>query len=183
MKNLPIIFVLLLLTSCQQNHPYDYNYEPRAMFRTTPPAHLYFKNMRSTYYEQISLPADTLDLYLLRRYPASSSRPILTAAIADNWMRDEAYLKLSLQWPTASSRDTFRIQWKTKDKAGFIHLRENSWVSQLNSAREIESALRSHYRLYWTSNEGQIHELFREEAERQAFLTTVKDFQKLTGKE
>lgn len=183
MKNVLKIFILFAIAGCQPNQSYDYNYQPRPMFRTTPPARLYFKNMRSTYYDQIAAPSDTQDLYLLRRYPSSSNRPILQAAIADNWMRDEAYLQLTLQWPAAYSRDTFRLQWKTKKESGFIDVNKNSWASQLNGAREVESALRSHYRFYWTSDEGQLHELLRERTERQAFLTTLRDFQKLTGQE
>lgn len=171
------------MTSCQPGQSYDYNYQPRPVFKTTPPAHLYFKNMRSSYYDQIAAPTDTLDLYLLRRYPRPANRPVLKAVIADNWMRDEAYIKLALQWPADTDRDTFRLQWKTKNESGFIHLKDNSWESQLDGVREIESALRSHFQFYWTSTEGQIYELFQGEAERQAFLTTVKDFQKLTGKE
>lgn len=183
MKFLPTFALIFLLIGCNSDQSYDYNYQPRAMFKTTPSSRIYFKNMRSAYYEQLSGRPDSMDVYRLRKYPQPADRPILQAIIADNWIRDEAYLLLEFNEFPVVRQDTFSLEWTDKNgQKGASRLEETTPEAQLRMSEELVEAINADYIIMWRSPRGKTYELFRDETERNAFRTTWKDFQRMTAR-
>jgi len=78
-----------LMTACG---PVPQEQETREDFATTDPSRIYFRNMRSTKYKESKQPGTRTQLYRFERFPDTNERPIIMPVIANNWMRDEAYL-------------------------------------------------------------------------------------------
>lgn len=148
-------------------------------FRTTQPSHLYFKNIRSSSYRQHT-PANTrLDLYRLRTSVDTERRPILHPVIVDNWMADEAYLQLEPNAYGGGFTDTLRVTWRSERDSGQFELVRRDWPNQFQFAQRLYEGLRAGQRFRIQTADGSYAPLLQENTDRQNFLTTLRDYNKL----
>ncbi|MDX1666438.1 MAG: hypothetical protein R3350_04390 [Saprospiraceae bacterium] len=172
-------FFLLLSVSCQ---PGDRSSKATGdqIFRTTPPSHLYFKNLRATAYKIEREPITGVDNYRHRRLPDSLDRPLLYPLIVNNWMEDEAYLKLRrIPYPEGYSVP-LQIHWMQESKSGTIEMKDTSLRGQRETAISISEKLRSGAQMEILDAEGERRGAFTRSAYRQLFVTIVDDYLRLT---
>ena len=92
MRNL-LLFILLIATlSCSINK--EKEAETFASFSTDDASKLYFKNIRSSYYDVTELEAAKLETYRFKKRVLEGNEPIINLAIVNNWRYDEAYVLL-----------------------------------------------------------------------------------------
>lgn len=181
MKYLSTFVIFFLLAGCTPGQSHDYNYQPRTMFKTTPPARLYFKNMRSVYYDQLAGRPDSMDYYRLRQFPDPKDSPVLQAVIADNWLRDEAYLLLEFNAFPGAPKDTFRLVLRAGEQEEILRLAQVDPEAHQVVARQLLLALEAGREVLWQSEQGQTYKLFDSDSERSAFRTTTADYQRMTA--
>ena len=148
-------------------------------FRTTQPSHLYFKNIRSSRYQQETQADSRLDLYQLRASADTEQRPILHPVIVDNWMADEAYLQLEPNAYEGGFTDTLRVAWRSERDSGQFELARRDWPSQFRFAQRLYKGLQAgqHFRIQTAA--GGYARLLEENKDRQNFLTTLRAYNKL----
>ncbi len=154
-----------------------------AIFRTTQPSHLYFKNIRSNSYRLETQAGTRVDLYRLRSADDTNERPILYPVIADNWMADEAYIFLETNDFEAGFSDTLRVAWQSERDSGRYELAPRDREGQFRFAQQLYEGLRSGYRFRIQTAGGDYAPLFENNRDRQNFLTTLRDYNKLVEKE
>lgn len=184
MKNPSILVVIgLILSACHLPATKDPAGEKDDRFHTTPPSHLYFKNIRSSNYEQQTQPGTRIDLYRLRRFSQTTDRPILYPVIADNWMQDEVYLLIRPNDFKVGFSDTLRVFWKSDRDSGRYELPLPNFSEQYRFAGQLYQSLQQKHRLTIETAAGNRAPLFENQEDRQLFLTTLRDYYRLTEKE
>lgn len=151
------------------------------MFRTTPPSLLYFKNMRSTNYSVEEHPNTRVELYRLRRFGETTQHPLLIPLIANNWMEDEAYLFIEPNKFEGGFYDTLRVFWSAgDDSSGVYELARAGLPQQYEFARGLAESMRKGHELRVLTAEADTVPIFDDQASRSHFLTTVRDYERLT---
>ena len=182
MKN-PLFAILFLqiISACTQPAA-DATNQPNPFFSTTPPSRLYFKNMRSYYYQQRTMPHTRTDLYTLKTLPAQVDYPMLIPIIADNWMQDEAYLLLQRNNHPAWATDTVRFRWQDPQSGqyGFIDWSENTMRAQYELAETIVQQLSVGHKLSIIQADSSSIPVFEEKEYIANFLKTMADYKNLT---
>lgn len=184
MKNL-LILVTFLGTLCTCSSPSGQEKEAGRKgppFQTTPPSHLYFKNIRSIHYAQKTQPGTRIDLYKLRRFSETRQRPVLYPVIVDNWMQDEAYLLIQPNDFDRGFSDPLRVFWKTTQDSGRYELALADWNAQHRFAGQLYRSIQQEHRLSVETAAGNRAPLFERNEDRLHFTTTLRDFYKLTEK-
>lgn len=179
MKNILFtVLSLLLLFNCG---------EPRgstastgdAIFHTTDPARLYFKNIRSSSYSSQTQKETQVEIYTLRNWPDASYGPYLRASIVDNWLNDEAYIDLLEVTDTVKWQQPYQIIWISKADTVTLSYERTDWDSQRRLASKLYKLLLRGGNGMIETNNGQRFPLFADESARRAFRITLKDYMKL----
>ncbi len=166
-----------MLFACGEAGPAQ---EGRPEFRTTPPSLLYFKNMRSAYYEMAEQAGTRIEKYRLRKYAESDQRPILYATIANNWMQDEAYLLLEPNAFLRRAPAPLEVLWRSADSTGVLTPDRPGLPHQYGFARELADRLQAGRELFIIDDRRDTVPLFADFGDRTHFLTTLRDYEKLT---
>lgn len=180
MKNLSILLILSLLFQACQNGKTGNTSGKTVAFRTTAPSHLYFKNIRSIHYEMTTRPGTRIDLYKFKRFSDTRSRPILFPIIVDNWMQDEAYLLIRPNDYRSGFPDTLQVNWRHEQDSGRYVLRSADWTDQYRFAQQLGRSLEEEHHLEVLNREEQFVPLFENRQDRNYFLTTLRDYYRLT---
>lgn len=175
-----ILLLFLLACSSPEAPPAT---SDSGIFRTTPPSHLYFKNIRSSSYRMETQAGTRVDVYRLRSSDDTPERPIIQPVIADNWMADEAYIFLETNDFKEGFSDTLRVTWQSEGDSGRYELIPRDREGQFRFAQQLYEGLRSGYRFRIQTAGGDYAPLFENNRDRQNFLTTLRDYNKLVEKE
>lgn len=152
--------------------------DPR--FQTTAPSLLFFKNMRSAYYETQEQPQTRIELYRLRRFATSSSqRPILIPIIANNWLADEAYLFIQPNAFEKGFAEPYTVFWEDDGTAGSRTLHPMDVNQQYEFALEVYERLAKGYALQALCADSTLAPIFDQQEDRLNFMTVVKDYLRL----
>lgn len=181
MKNpLFVVLFLLIISACGQPSA-DAAKQPNPFFSTTPPSRLYFKNMRSYYYQQRTMPQTRTDLYTLKTLPTQADYPMLIPIIADNWMQDEAYLLLERNNHSAWPADTVRFRWQDPQSGqhGFINWSENTMRAQYDLAEAIAQQLALGHKFSIIQADSTVIPVFEEKEYIANFLKIKTDYEGL----
>lgn len=177
----PVAWVCLVIcTACGDTADRQSTGTGERRYRTTPPSLLYFKNMRSSNYTVEEQPKSRIELYRLNKYDFSPKAPTLYPVIANNWLEDEAYLFLKTNdWeqgffnPLTVSRDT---AWSGDLKT----LQPPTPGQQYELALALYESLKQGEAWYVAAADSTFTPLFSDGNERAYYLTTVRDYLKLT---
>ncbi len=180
MKNLSVLILLFLLLSCNGNKKDPVQPEGASRFRTTAPSHLYFKNIRSIHYEMTTEPDTRIDLYKFRRFSETDRRPILYPVIVDNWMQDEAYLLIRPNDYRGGIPDMLQVEWQNTRDSGRYLLQSADWTDQHRFAQQLYQSLQEKHQLLLLDKEGNFVPLFDDKQDQISFLTTMRDYYRLT---
>ncbi len=184
MKN-PLLLALLSLVCACNRPPEKAVQKTDPLFSTTQPSRLYFKNMRSFYYQQSTKPGTKIDVYVLKKNLQSTKRPKLVPIIADNWMEDEAYILLERSPHPYLNTDTLTVRWESEKtgESGVYQMAQPSVLAQYELANFMYIHLNSGHKLSFFTPDKEWEPLFTDPMEAQNFLTTIKDYNTLTEKD
>ncbi len=173
------LLVLLFFWSCGESPPPG-EAKKDIIFSTTDPSYLFFKNMRSSYYEQSQQPNTRVDLYRLRKMTAPSDQPLIFPVIADNWMQDEAYLLIQTKDYPGGYTDPLRVFWKNGAEEGMIEMQSPPhFEHHYDFALALNEALKKDYTVEMENQQGERIPVFERYDQKSGFMTTVRDFKKL----
>ncbi len=178
MKFLLTIASIALLCSCMHSTTPKQPDQPDPKFRTTQPSRLYFKNMRSYYYQQSTQPSTRIDLYNLKKHKPYPIQPI----IADNWMQDEAYILLEChaceQFP-----DTLLFRKSTTQESSdtYTYAGRDPYA-QLALANWLFDALQAGHKIELRTINQEWVPILQTVPDRSAFLHVMKDYLRLIEK-
>lgn len=172
------IVILMLLVGCNpdKNRVVDRN---NPVFKTTDATKLFFKNVRTLYYDIEERNDGKIQILRLKSRVEDSSRAIINVDIVNNWFQDRAYPMVVLSSYFDSLED-FELVISASD--GFEETlgfnRQSSMDSHFYFASAIyEGILKG--RDFRLANSGL--KLFTESEEREAFRTTMVDFYRLVA--
>lgn len=149
-------------------------------FRTTPPSLLYFKNMRSTQYTVDEQPKSRIELYRLSKFETTSRYPVLYPVIANNWLEDEAYLFLQPNEWKAGFLSPLTLSQDTAWSSAALQLQPPTPQRQYELSLLLYESLKQGEVWYAAAADSTFAPLFADGDERAYFLTTVRDYLKLT---
>lgn len=150
-----------------------------SVFRTSDPSRLYFKNIRSASYHRNTAPARGVNVYTLRAFDMDSKAPQLVPQIIDYWLEDKAYLHLMKNDPTFFA-DTLRVFWAEADSSGIFSLEYAGHEALYNFTGELYRKVMNRAELKVKAGDGSFVPLFDREPYRNAFITTLRDYYRLT---
>lgn len=151
-------------------------------FYVKDPNYLYFKNMRAYYYEESKGPGENsntrMNIYKLRKFSTAKDRPILFPLLIDNWIQDEAYLFLeSNDYPIL---DPITINTVVNTDTLQFQLDQGKPQQQWEMAQQIASFLEADQPVFILDTARQSVPIFADANDRLNFLTTIKDYRRLT---
>jgi hypothetical protein len=173
------VLSLLFSFACSDISPEEASAE-KSVFSTTAPSHIFFKNMRSSYYQATQQAGTKVDLYQLRKIKTDASVPLIYPVIADNWMKDEAYVLIQTNEYEKGFQSPLSVYWSSEKEEGVIEMKSPpNFEHQYAFALELEEALRKNYRLHVLDGNGEEVAVFEAYDEKSVFLTTLRDYKKL----
>lgn len=176
------VMLLLALIACQpaESEQKTPSHREERLFRTTDPSHLYFKNIRSVKYTVEEQPQSRIELYRWAQFSTTPKRPILYPVIANNWLQDEAYLFLETNDFEKGFAQPLTLQLATKGDTTVVQLAPPTPQAQ----HELATALRKHLlqggNVMVQAADSSFYPVLKDNRDRQYFVTTVKDYLKLT---
>lgn len=179
-KNILISILCMLLSACGGQEAQTGGNAASPKYRTTAPSLLYFKNMRSTYYEMIEQPGTRTELYRLRKFDKATQEPILIPVIANNWLKDEAYLMLEPAGFGEAFASPLTIRWETQSDSGLYRLQPATAARQQEMALQLYEHLKAGRQLNALAADSTWVPLFAGRDSRNYYLTTVRDYLRLT---
>jgi len=212
LRFLMVLITLLLLIACESGQQQGQKADGNPAFHTTAPSLLYFKNMRSSYYQMEEQPGSRIELYRLNRFDDTQSRPILYPIIANNWLQDEAYLFLEKNDYEKGFAEPLKVKvinseggsGKAESGSGnsprrasatlregengenskvILELSPVSVLKQYELAMKIYEALRAQKAIQVQDAEGNWQPIFEDKQDRQHFMSSVRDYLRLTEAE
>lgn len=177
-----IFFYSISLVSCEPSLATQNSSSGENSFSVADPNYIYFKNVRSYYYEESlapgGKPSERMNIYQLRKFSDSNLRPQLYPRIIDNWLQDEAYLFLEgNDYPIAAPLTLFAVEGMD---TLMISMERPSPDKQWETAQKISEAMEAGRSLFILDESGNRLPIFELKTDRLAFLTTIKDFRRLT---
>jgi hypothetical protein len=169
------IFIIILTSACSNSQ--QQSDSTSSSFRTTAPSLLYFKNMRSIYYEMEELKGSRIEMYQLKQFRKDTEKPILYPVIANDWLNDRAYLLLKTNDFIHGFGEPLAVRIVEQDK--LISLASPSPQDQYEMATLIYEALRAGHSLEVTGADEVAYPLFDDNLDVNHYLATFKDYLRL----
>ena len=144
-------------------------------------SYLYFKNLRVKDYTLEEQPEPRLDLYRHRKQAETLTAPGLRITLVDNWLQDEAYLRIELvdSSGTVSTPVELTPRYERSAQAESYALGAGEREAALRLARELQTALRQRREIAFAV-EGVAAETLRiRAADFGPQLTTINDYLRL----
>jgi len=177
-KGLTFFLLGLAIWSCEIPQAQKV-YTSDRQFRTTDPSRLYFKNIRSMDYYNRRKPNTKIDLYTFRKFSQDTTRPILYPMIVNNWLQDEAYIFIEKNGYSGFS-DSLIISWKTETEDGQFAIGLFNKPMQYEFTGELYERLLNNEILFLKNKTGSLVPVFHNRADRLYFMTTMRDYYRLT---
>lgn len=172
-------FVLLLFVlACEGSKQKEIS-EAKAKYTTSDASEIFFKNVRSIYYEKTSMDEANLDVYRIKERAQADDYPLLNLSIVVNWRFDEAYVltepNLYLQ-----QMDTLRIVWQDtlQNDSGEFQFSGGNKDAHFRLATQLYQSIQAKRQLYIWHDHQQIP-FMRQREDREAFRKTMVDYFRL----
>jgi hypothetical protein len=175
-----IIFTILIIVNVSCGNDKSVELDPNApKFHTTDAAELFFKNLRSPYYELEDREDVKMLVYRFSKRYESNEKPVLALALVVHWIKDEAFLLFEPNH-FFDTQEAIVIYCKNPDTSETSELSfyRADVRTQFTLAVGIYKMLQQKY-TFELSIGDQYFKLFENEKEREAFRITVYDFLRL----
>jgi hypothetical protein len=152
----------------------------RDEFAITDASRIYFKNIRSAYYDAENRRDAKMNLYRFGSRIDDSTQNVLNAALIINAVKDAAYLYLEPQGKF-QHENPVEVKWESKNGGnGNIQFIQGDRHSHCQFVREVYPLLEDNKETrFWALVEEDWIPILEEENERTAFITTCKDYFRL----
>jgi hypothetical protein len=171
-------FVLFFIIAACESKRKEVN-EAAAKYTTSDASEIFFRNVRSLYYEKTAMEEARLDVYRLKERPQADDYPLLHLSIVVNWRYDEAYV---LTEPNAylQQMDTIKIIWQDslQDDSGAFQFSGGNKDDHFRLATQLYHSIQAQRKLYILHNDQKIPFMQQREA-REAFRKTMGDYFRL----
>ena len=177
-----VILSIIIYTSCEQPEAQKV-FTGDKQFRTTDPSRIRFHNVRSVYYYRERARNTKMDIYKLRKFEMKKDKPLLIPVIVNNWMEDEAYLFFEKNlYPYYT--DTITIKYQnpsdTLVSEGFYQLPLPNKKYQYEFGGQLFESITRGDDLFMKNAKNEFVPIYNLAEERLAFVTTLKDYYRLT---
>jgi hypothetical protein len=174
--------VLVLLLSFFNEKRAD-NTGDRDEFSISDASRMYFKNVRSAYYDTENRRDAKMNLYRWGKRIDDSTQNILNATLIINAIKDAAYLYLEPQGEF-QKENPLQVKWESKNgEKGRRQFFQGDRYSHYDFVKEVYPLLEDHHETqFWAQVNGKWLPILGEEKERAAFLTTCRDFFRMVKK-
>ena len=142
---------------------------------------LYFKNVRSFYYELEERKDAGFKLYRIKSRSTDSIGPGFTVAIAQNWRLDEAYVLIEPKSAWAKP-DTLTLAVTNDQESDTLQISSWNNANHYLFAAHLYMALRDTENNYALANGDNWEPILTKGDERSSLKKTLKDYFKLVGK-
>lgn len=170
-----ILFIIFLIGCQSDKQP---NNNTSKVFKTTAPSLLYFKNIRSAYYINISKNENKYDLLRLKTLAISDGQPTIYPVIANHWLDDEAFLFIYATEAVLKNEGTLTVHWKTGQETGSITVQEDE--EALEAATSITKRINEKANFFILGSDGQEVPILESNRQKTQFLTVYQDYLRLT---
>lgn len=180
---LPLFAFILFfaLAGCKQNSQDDQtgNVKDVPKYTTSDASELFFKNVRSIFYEKTSMDEAKLDVYRIKERVEAEDEPVLNLSIVVNWRFDEAYV---LTEPNAFLRqmDTIKVVWKdtSRNESGIYAFSQGSKDAHFRFATQLYRSIGAEHQLRLLMEDQEVSFLDKRDT-REPFRKTMVDYFRL----
>ncbi|QTN38931.1 hypothetical protein HZ996_07185 [Cryomorphaceae bacterium] len=174
------IMVVVLAFTMPESRPIDLE---EVSFHTTESSEMYFKNVRSYFYEVWDDPKSGFVHYRIKSRNQNPAVPSINFLILHNWRFDEAYVMLEPNEALSSAQGLSLSVVTSSDSLSFALGDFTNYEHWMTSGR-IYMALREDDSRFWLSDsEGNRKvALYLDGEERKSLKKTLRDYYKLVGK-
>ncbi len=154
----------------------------RDEFSITDASRIYFKNVRSAYYDAENRRDAKMNLYRLGKRVDDSTKNVLNATLILNAVNDAAYLYLEPQG-SFQHENPLEVKWESKSGVGGSgQFHQGDRYSHYHFVKQIYPLLEESQQIqFWALVDENWLPILEEEKERTAFLITCRDFFRLIG--
>jgi len=173
-----LLLALYCLSACDTSGGKDIS-EDEAKYTTSDASELFFKNVRSIYYEKTVMNNAKLDVYKIKERLQAEDYPLLNLSIVVNWRYDEAYV-LTEPNTYLQQMDTVRVIWQdtTNNDEGTYKFVQGNKDAHFRFATQIYRSLSAEHQLYLLNEEEKVKFMHRRDA-REPFRKTMVDYFRL----
>jgi hypothetical protein len=138
--------------------------------------------MRSVYYYLENRRHSKVDIYLLKKYSYTRKRPIIYPKIVNNWLKDEAYIFIEDGLYPYFPNDTLQLFWSSEklDSSGVHYLGTRTKKAQYEFAGAVYESLSVNANFKFINSNNDTIPIFEDYNDRINFMTTVRDYYRLT---
>ncbi|MCB0560266.1 MAG: hypothetical protein H6573_21290 [Lewinellaceae bacterium] len=179
-KNILFSTLCILLAGCTGPESTKSEASAGSPYRTTAPSLLYFKNIRSTYYEQSEQPGARIELYRLRQFSQPAKEHVLIPVIANNWLEDEAFIFLEPVDFGQPWAQPLTVRWQGEKDSGLYRLQPANVDKQYELALQLYESLLAGHQLNALAADSTWAPLMESKNTRGYYLTTIRDYLRLT---
>lgn len=145
---------------------------------TTQSSKLYFKNIRSFFYDKEHRKDAQFDLYRIDTREKVSHKNKLNFVLVDNWLQGECYI-IAESGIVDTNIDTLSIQWILEEDTGLLQLGNKDSFNNYIFAAQLFELLEQKAALTLLTSSDSLSFL---EAEKKLLKKTLSDYFKLVGK-
>jgi hypothetical protein len=180
MRKMFIVF-FILSGSCQYKHPSNIPLG-QIDFKTRPDTELFFKNLRSIYYDNEEQTNTKLLIYRFKNRPKNLKTIDLNLAIVHNWRFNEAYLLIdTINFSPPHSAITLICQNPKNRQKSEIKFKGMDKKAHFEFAYQVYEAIIREENISLQKGT-QLIPILSDSKSREAFRITVKDYLGLVGK-
>ncbi len=173
-----ILLVSVYLLACDASGNKDIS-EEKAKYTTSDASEIFFKNVRSIYYDKTVMEQARLDVYKIKDRLQSDEYPLLNLSIVVNWRYDEAYV---LTEPNAylQRMDTIQVVWQDtiSNQGGMYQFTQGNKDAHFRFATQLYRSLSAEHQLYLL-DEGEKLKFMHRRDIREPFRKTMVDYFRL----
>lgn len=178
MKWLCYLTLALFFSACNPNKNTRVNPESLT-FQTTDSSKLFFKNVRSNYYDLEELSEAQLEVYRFKKRLKQEDVPVIQLALVNNWRYDEAYVLLEPNMAAGLLNDLhLRWSYNENEKQGELRFNGGNKKAHLLFASEVYDYLLSDCTFELKKGEEWVP-IFSTAKEKEAFRITLFDYYRL----
>ncbi|MFP4096019.1 MAG: hypothetical protein ACLFUB_16160 [Cyclobacteriaceae bacterium] len=182
-SKLPLLAGILIfaLSGCKQGSQDNQNGNVKddPKYTTSDASEIFFRNVRSIYYDKTSMEEARLDVYRIKERVEAEDEPVLNLSIVVNWRSDEAYV---LTEPNAFLRqmDTIRVMWKdtSRNESGIYAFGQGNKDAHFRFATQLYRSIDAEHQLQLLMEDQKVSFLDKRNT-REPFRKTMVDYFRL----
>lgn len=180
MRYLVLCYLLLASPACTPAPDTDQAQDAPGTYRTTQPSLLYFKNMRSSNYQQEEQKGTRITLYTHNRLQKQQSDSLgFIPLIASDWLNDRAFLLPTWAGEHIQPSSPLTVSYGSDS----LVVRGADPMAQTDWLLAVHDAMRAGQQLYLATKQQDPYPFLRDKRLQTTFTTVVNDYLRLTERQ